>query len=82
MGLLWQLSWTVALSVLIPLALGLFVDRQLGTSPLFTLAAALLGIVGGTVAAVRVALRAIADSDKPATAEDKESNTGKEHEAP
>ena len=48
-----QLGWIVALSTLIPLGVGVLLDRRFGTAPLFILVGALVGIIGSTVAAVR-----------------------------
>ncbi len=59
LGILLQLGWAVAFAVLIPLGLGLWLDHQLSTSPLFILIGALLGIVTATVGVVRVAIRAV-----------------------
>ena len=65
LGPLLQLGWVVALSVLIPLGVGLWLDRRLGTAPLFILIGALVGIFASTVAAVRVATRTIAALGQP-----------------
>lgn len=58
-GPLLQMGWVVALSTLIPLGAGILLDRRLGTAPLFILIGALIGIIAGTVGAVRIATRAI-----------------------
>jgi F0F1-type ATP synthase assembly protein I len=58
-GPLLQLSWFVALSTLVPLALGILLDRRFGTAPLFILVGAAVGIIASTVGAVRIASRAI-----------------------
>lgn len=58
-GPLLQLGWVVALSTLIPLGVGIFLDRRLGTAPLFILIGALIGILAGTIGAVRIASKAI-----------------------
>jgi F0F1-type ATP synthase assembly protein I len=63
-----QLGWLVALSVLLPLGLGLFVDRRLSTSPLFILIGALLGIVIATIGVVRIATRSFGNLSVPAGA--------------
>ncbi len=59
-SLLFQLSWVFALSVLLPLLLGIWLDRTLQSSPLFLLIGAGTGIIAGTVGSVRIATRAIA----------------------
>lgn len=54
-----QLGWVVALSVLVPLGLGIVLDRRFDTAPLFILVGALVGILASTVSAVRIASRTI-----------------------
>jgi F0F1-type ATP synthase assembly protein I len=69
-GPLLQMGWVVALSALLPLVLGLLLDRRLGTAPLWVIVGALVGILASTVGAVRIATRAIdALSRSPADAE-------------
>ncbi len=58
-GPLLQLAWVVAFATLIPLGAGLWLDRRLGTAPLFTLIGALIGVVAGTVSTVRIGVRSI-----------------------
>lgn len=58
-GPLLQLSWVIALSTLAPLGAGILLDRRLGTAPLFILIGGLIGILAGTVGAVRITSRAI-----------------------
>ncbi len=65
-GLLFQLSWVFAISVLLPLLLGVWLTRMLG-SPLFLFIGALLGILAGTVGSVVIATRAIAQVAEPPT---------------
>lgn len=60
-----QLGWVVALSVLLPLIAGIWLDRQLGTAPLFVLVGALVGIIAGTIGATRVAMRTIEALGRP-----------------
>jgi F0F1-type ATP synthase assembly protein I len=54
-----QLGWVVALAILIPLGLGLWLDHRCATSPLFVLIGALVGIIVSTIGAVRLATRVI-----------------------
>ena len=54
-----QLGWTVALSTLIPLGLGVLLDRRLGTAPLFILIGAAAGILASTIGAVRITTRTL-----------------------
>ena len=64
-GPLLQMGWVVAFTVLIPLGLGLWLDRRFDTAPLFVLVGALVGILASTVAAVRIASRAIETLSHP-----------------
>jgi F0F1-type ATP synthase assembly protein I len=64
-----QLAWIAALVLPFLLGLGLWLDRRLGTTPLFVLVGALAGILAATVGAVRIAGREIkALGGLPATA--------------
>ena len=72
LGPLLQLGWVVALSVLLPLGLGIWLDRRLGTAPLFILVGALAGIIAGTIGAVRVATRTIEALGRPPLPSEKE----------
>ena len=72
-----NLSWTMLFSLLIPLLVGIWIDKRLSTMPLFTLIGALLGILAATVGVARMTLRAFAqtmgqDTDQQAEAEGKE----------
>ena len=58
-GPLLQMGWVVALSALLPVAVGLLLDDRLGSAPLFVIVGALLGILASTFGAVRIATRAI-----------------------
>ncbi len=74
LGMLLHLGWTFALAVLIPLAIGLWIDHRLSTSPLFIFVGALLGILIATVGVVRVTTRAIDGLGKPAQQQAGEAN--------
>jgi F0F1-type ATP synthase assembly protein I len=52
-----NLSWTMLFSLLIPLLVGIWLDRRLDTTPLFVLVGAVLGILAATVGVARMALR-------------------------
>lgn len=65
LGMMLQLGWTVALAVLVPLGLGLWLDSRFSTSPLFILIGAMLGIVTATVGVVRVTTRAMDELSEP-----------------
>ena len=54
-----QLGWVVALSTLIPLGVGVFLDRRLGTAPLFIIIGAAVGILASTIGAVRITTRTL-----------------------
>ena len=74
------MGWVVALSTLLPLGLGLLLDRSFGTAPLFVLVLAPFGIIGGTIGIVRIASRRLTalgtlpqgktDSDSPVNGEE------------
>lgn len=56
-----QLGWVVALSLLIPLGIGLWLDRRMGTTPLFIIVGMLVGVLSATVGTARIALRMMRD---------------------
>jgi len=58
-----QLGWVVALSLLIPLAIGLWLDRRMGTMPLFLIIGMLVGTLSATVGTVRMAMRMMQEID-------------------
>jgi F0F1-type ATP synthase assembly protein I len=60
-----QLSWVVALATLIPLGAGILLDRLLRTAPLFVLMGGIIGILAGTVGAVRITTQAIESLSPP-----------------
>ncbi len=60
-GVLYQLSWLLAFSVLLPLILGIVLDRAFHSFPLFLLIGVIIGVVAGTVGAARIATQAIAE---------------------
>jgi F0F1-type ATP synthase assembly protein I len=53
------MGWIVALSALIPLGVGVLLDRRLGTAPLFIIIGAVVGILASTIGAVRIATRTL-----------------------
>ena len=74
-----QLSWVVVISALVPLGIGLWLDRRLGTAPLFILIGGLVGILASTIGAVRTAIHMIeALEDVPPKAGSEGEETGKE----
>lgn len=54
LALVTQLGATMAISIVIGVVVGLWVDRQLGTMPLFTLLLSLVGISAGSIYAYRL----------------------------
>ncbi|MGQ9599616.1 MAG: AtpZ/AtpI family protein [Anaerolineae bacterium] len=55
-----NLGWTMLFSLLIPLLIGLWLDKRLNTSPLFVLIGAVLGVLAATVGVARMTLRIFA----------------------
>ena len=56
-NLAWNLSWTMLFSLLIPLLGGIWLDKKLGTTPLFILLGAAFGISAATIGVARQAIR-------------------------
>ncbi len=65
LGLALQLGWTFALAVLLPLGLGLWLDKSLSATPLFTLIGGLMGIAVATIGVVRVTTRSLDQLSEP-----------------
>ncbi len=65
LSLMIQLGWTVALAVLIPLGLGLWLDARLSTTPLCVFIGGLLGILVATIGVVRVTTRSLDQLSEP-----------------
>ena len=57
LSLAFNLGWTMLFSLLLPLLAGIWLDKQINTTPLFTLIGAALGILAATVGVARMALR-------------------------
>ncbi len=68
LSLAMHLGWTMVFSLLVPLLAGIWLDRKLGTMPLFTLVGTVLGILAATVGVARSTLRifraAVEESDE------------------
>jgi F0F1-type ATP synthase assembly protein I len=60
-----KLIWIAALGLCFLLGLGLWLDHRLGTTPLFVLVGALVGILAATAGAVRVVGREIEALGRP-----------------
>lgn len=56
-GLVIQLTTTLVVAILLPLGLGLYLDRLLQTSPMITFVMMVFGITLGTVAVYRAVAR-------------------------
>jgi F0F1-type ATP synthase assembly protein I len=71
-----NLGWTMFFSLALPLLGGIWLDRKLDTSPLFTLVGMLLGILAATLGVARVAIRdfrsVMAEMDEQARDDDEE----------
>lgn len=71
-----NLGWTMLFSLLIPLLAGIWLDRKLGTLPLFTLIGAVLGILAATLGVARIAIRSfrsvVPETDEQAQGNDEE----------
>jgi F0F1-type ATP synthase assembly protein I len=55
-SLAWTLSWTILFSLLIPLLGGIWLDKKLGTTPLFVLIGAVIGILAATLGIARLVI--------------------------
>jgi F0F1-type ATP synthase assembly protein I len=61
------MAGVLVLSTLVPLGLGLWLDRRLGTAPLVLLICASIGIIAGTIGIVRIAGRTLEALGTPET---------------
>jgi F0F1-type ATP synthase assembly protein I len=52
-----NLSWTMLFSLVIPLLVGIWLDKRFDSSPLFLLLGVGLGILAATLGVARVAIR-------------------------
>ena len=80
-----QVGLVIVAAILIGLGIGLWLDSQLGSRPLFTLVLSLAGSVAGTIAVIRMvmgAYRRIEEAGykraKPVVPEDEEAKTDEE----
>ena len=55
--LLFSVGWVVAAATLVPLLLGLWLDRRFALAPLCTLAGVTIGVIVSTTAAVQMVSR-------------------------
>lgn len=64
LGLAMNMSWTMLFSLLLPLLAGVWLDKKLGTVPLFILIGAILGISAATIGVARMTIRTFAKTTK------------------
>jgi F0F1-type ATP synthase assembly protein I len=57
LGLAMELSWTLLFSLLIPLLLGIWLDKLFNTKPILTLVGTLVGILAATLGMARMVIR-------------------------
>jgi F0F1-type ATP synthase assembly protein I len=62
-----NLSWTMVFALLVPLFLGIWLDKRLNTTPLFILIGALLGMLAATLGVARMVLRTFPQTVTPRT---------------
>lgn len=60
LSLAMNMSWTMLFSLLLPLLAGIWLDKKLGTVPLFILIGAILGISAATIGVARMTIRTFA----------------------
>jgi F0F1-type ATP synthase assembly protein I len=60
-----QLSWVLLFSLLVPLLVGIWLDKKLNTAPLFILIGMFLGILSATVGVARMVIRTFAQASRP-----------------
>jgi hypothetical protein len=59
-----NMGWTMLFSLLLPLLAGVWLDKRLGTVPLFILIGAILGISAATIGVARMTIRTFAKTTK------------------
>lgn len=59
LGHIWRMLGVLVVCTLAPLGLGLWLDRRFGTTPLFLVSLAFVGIVAATIGIVRITGRAL-----------------------
>ncbi len=80
LGVLSQLGWVVAVAVLVPLGLGLWLDQKFLTSPLFVFVGAVIGILAATIGVVRVTTQALEKLAEPAHTQSGKENRKEDEE--
>jgi F0F1-type ATP synthase assembly protein I len=64
LALIGQLGFIMVACILGGFLVGMYLDRQLGTSPLVTILALLAGVAGGMVAVYRLVVKSIDRQDR------------------
>jgi F0F1-type ATP synthase assembly protein I len=77
LGLAMELSWTFLFSLLVPLLLGIWLDKKLNTTPLFILIGVFVGILAATLGMARLVTR-IFHPGEDGTSGQKAEENGKE----
>lgn len=72
-----NMGWTMLFSLVIPLLIGVWLDKRLDSSPLFVLLGAILGVLAATVGVAWMVLRTFSQAtgqhaDQNAEASDEE----------
>ena len=75
-----NLGWTMLFSLILPLLAGIWLDKRLGTAPLFILVGMTLGILAATVGVARIAIRTFSQVVGPEPEQQTGANTEEEPE--
>ena len=73
-----QLGFIMVACILAGFLLGLYLDRELGTDPVFTIALLLGGVAGGMVAAYRMIMQGIEEAEHEQDEDEQEGPSGPE----
>ena len=65
LGILTQLGWVMAFSIVLCLALGIWVDSRFDTKPLFTLSLLFLGIIIGSLSVYNTIRSSMKEIQRP-----------------
>jgi ATP synthase protein I len=77
LGLAMELSWTLLFSLLVPLMLGIWLDKKFNTTPLFILIGIFMGILAATLGMARLVIRMFRAAEGEPSSQKAEEN-GKE----
>jgi len=73
-----NMSWTLLFSLVIPLLVGIWLDKRLGSSPLFVLIGAVLGIFAAAVGVAHMVLRTFSQVSSEHAAQNAEASDEEE----